>query len=88
MDRNKRFVKSKKNINNSIIKPNIKPNIKQVSKPVSKPINNFVSKTTLTKNKIPPIKAINIILDKINTSGYQNLTEKEKHILVELSKKI
>jgi len=31
---------------------------------------------------------INIILDKINTSGYQNLTEKEKHILIELSKKI
>lgn len=31
---------------------------------------------------------INIILDKINTSGYQNLTEKEKNILIELSKKI
>jgi hypothetical protein len=31
---------------------------------------------------------IDVILDKISASGYQNLTENEKHILTELSKKL
>jgi membrane associated rhomboid family serine protease len=31
---------------------------------------------------------INVILDKINASGYQSLTDKEKHILIEISKKL
>ena len=31
---------------------------------------------------------INEILDKINVSGYQNLTDKEKNILIEISKKL
>lgn len=31
---------------------------------------------------------IDIILDKISASGYQNLTEREKKILIELSKKV
>ena len=29
---------------------------------------------------------IDTILDKISASGYQNLTEREKHILTQLSK--
>jgi hypothetical protein len=53
-----------------------------------------------TSNKSSSTKSYNIdgmnvtqdiiddILDKINESGYQNLTEKEKRILSELSKKL
>lgn len=33
-------------------------------------------------------KQIDEILDKISASGYQSLTEREKHILIELSKKL
>ncbi len=70
------------------------PKIFQFDQEISPNKDNIVSnKTTVSKSY--DVDGVTItqdiidnILDKINESGYQNLTEKEKHILNELSKKI
>ena len=46
-----------------------------------------VKKYVIDGEEITQVK-IDIILDKISAEGYQNLTEREKHILTELSKKL
>jgi membrane associated rhomboid family serine protease len=57
------------------------PKSKEETMP-KEPNRFYVNDEEITQNKIDEI------LDKINNSGYQNLSEKEKKILFELSKKI
>ncbi len=56
------------------------PKVQEERKPVSSNIN--VNGEEITQSKIDSI------LDKISQTGYQNLTEKEKQILFELSQKL
>ncbi len=46
------------------------------------------SKSYIIDGETIPQEMLDEILDKISASGYQNLTEKEKHILSELSKRL
>jgi membrane associated rhomboid family serine protease len=62
-------------------KPNIDPN-----PPVYQSDANM-KKYIIDGEEITQVK-IDIILDKISATGYQNLTEREKFILTELSKKL
>jgi membrane associated rhomboid family serine protease len=58
----------------------------EVAAPVYRTESN-VKKYVIDGEEITQLK-IDVILDKISASGYQNLTEREKFILTELSKKL
>ncbi|MFA5511482.1 MAG: rhomboid family intramembrane serine protease [Candidatus Kapaibacterium sp.] len=61
--------------------------VKEQEPPVTYKSETSVKKYIIDGEEITQVK-IDIILDKISASGYQNLTEREKFILTELSKKL